>query len=75
VRGGLVGGADDDVVRGAAFEADVVDQDVQPAVGLDRLGRRGHGGIVGHVEVDKPCAQPPGGLAAWRPRSASRAPT
>jgi hypothetical protein len=38
--GGLVRGADDGVVRGPAFDARVVDQDVQPAVGLDRLGRR-----------------------------------
>jgi hypothetical protein len=64
VRGGLVGGADDDVVRGATFEAGVVDQDVEPAVGLDRLGRRRYRGVVGHVEVDEPYAQLAGGLAA-----------
>jgi hypothetical protein len=64
VRGGLIGGADDDVVRGAAFKAGVVDQDVGAAVGLDRLGRRRYRGVVGHVEVDEPCAHLPGGLAA-----------
>jgi hypothetical protein len=62
--GGLVRGADDGVVRGPAFDARVVDQDVQPAVGLDRLGRRRDGGVVGHVELDKPCAQPLGGRPA-----------
>ena len=64
VPGGLIRRADHAVVRGAAFDARVVDQDVEPAVGLDRLGRRRDQGVVGHVEVDKPCAEPLGGPAA-----------
>jgi hypothetical protein len=40
VGGGLVGGADDGVAGGAAFDSRIVDQDVEPAVGPDRLGRR-----------------------------------
>jgi len=56
--GGDVGGADDGVRSGPLLDPGVVDQDVQPAVGLDGLRRRVDGLVVRHVEDDKPGRRP-----------------
>jgi hypothetical protein len=61
--GRQVRGADHAVVVVPLLDAGVVDQHVQPAVGLDGGHRGRDGRVVGDVELDGPCAQPLGGLA------------
>jgi hypothetical protein len=60
--GGHLGGRDEAAVVPARLDAGVVDQHVEPAVGLDFLGGRVDRRVVGHVKPHETSTEPSGGV-------------